>query len=702
MKQWFNNLRIRAKLQVATGIVLLGTAGLGLFSLREIKRVNAQSTLIATSWLPGVERIAALENALIEYRVLQYEHIASTSDAVRATVEQQLAAQRDSIAKAADGYEATIILASDRALFTQYQQDVAAFLEAWPAVQALSRAGQSEQARQQLTGQVNERYAQLSGTLTKLVALNHNESLNELSKSASIYAGAQLKIGVAIVVCVLLGFGVAGMIGNLIGRQVATVLDRAATLQGNCIAGLRKGLEEMARGDHSVAVHATTKRLEMNQLDEIGRIADTVDRIIVETQATVQAYTTTRTVLNAVLTDANQLAQHAQQGRITERADGNQYEGSYRALVNGMNGVLAAVATPVSEAREVLGRVADRDLTARMQGHYEGELEELKHSINLAVDNVAETLTQVTAAAEQVAAAGAQISSASQSLAGGANEQAAGIEEIASSTTEFASMARTTEANTREALTLAEKARTNAADGSARMTRLTDAVQEIRKGSLETAKIVKTIEEIAFQTNLLALNAAVEAARAGDAGRGFAVVAEEVRSLALRSAEASKVTASLIEQSLVNVERGVSINSEAMTSFEVINEQVLKVADVVADIAAAASQQAQGVVQINGAVDQLNATTQQVASNAEESASTAEELSSQAQMLRSLIGSFDLGQSSETLSWQPEVRVSPKANARPTLKTAPRTTARPARATRTAARELIPFGADDEETLSVF
>jgi methyl-accepting chemotaxis protein len=167
-------------------------------------------------------------------------------------------------------------------------------------------------------------------------------------------------------------------------------------------------------------------------------------------------------------------------------------------------------------------------------------------------------------------------------------------------------------------------------------------VQEIRRGSTDTARIVKTIEEIAFQTNLLALNAAVEAARAGDAGRGFAVVADEVRALAVRSAEASRSTAALIEQSLQNVERGVALNAQASSSFAEIASHVGRVSDVVGEISAAVDQQALGVTQINSAVDELNGATQQVAANAEESASTAEELSSQAEALRRIVGQFTL------------------------------------------------------------
>jgi methyl-accepting chemotaxis protein len=174
------------------------------------------------------------------------------------------------------------------------------------------------------------------------------------------------------------------------------------------------------------------------------------------------------------------------------------------------------------------------------------------------------------------------------------------------------------------------------------MQKLSAAIEKIKQSSDATAKIVKTIDEIAFQTNLLALNAAVEAARAGDAGKGFAVVAEEVRNLAMRSAEAAKNTANLIEESVTNAGNGVSLNLQVATDLKNIHEQIRKVSEVMGEIAVASEQQNQAVEQINQAVEQVNTVTQQAAANSEESASAAEEMSGQAQELLSMVSSFRL------------------------------------------------------------
>jgi methyl-accepting chemotaxis protein len=244
----------------------------------------------------------------------------------------------------------------------------------------------------------------------------------------------------------------------------------------------------------------------------------------------------------------------------------------------------------------------------------------------------------LTAASREVASAAGRISGVSQSLAQGSNEQAASIQETSSSLEEMASMTRTNADNAHQADALMGEATRVVDTANTSMTQLTASMQEVSAASQETAKIIKTIDEIAFQTNLLALNAAVEAARAGEAGAGFAVVADEVRALAMRAAEAAKNTASLIEGTVDKVKDGSDLVLKTASAFSQVAGSTGKVKELVAEIAAASSEQAQGVDQINKAVTEMNNVTQQTAANAEESASAAEQLTAQSKQMKGVVG----------------------------------------------------------------
>jgi methyl-accepting chemotaxis protein len=346
--------------------------------------------------------------------------------------------------------------------------------------------------------------------------------------------------------------------------------------------------------------------------------------------------------VNKLVADAVMLSKAAVDGKLATRADATKHEGDFQKIVQGVNDTLDAVITPVNEAASTLDKVANRDLTARMTGDYKGDLANIKNSLNLAVDNLDKALQQVSEATEQVTSASNQISSGSQSLAQGANEQASSLEEVSSSLEEMASMTKQNADNATQAKSLSGEADQNANVGAEAMDRMSNAINKIKESSDQTAKIVKTIDEIAMQTNLLALNAAVEAARAGEAGRGFAVVAEEVRNLAQRSAQAAKNTADMITESVKNADDGVKIADEVSKSFGAIAISSKKVNDLIAEIAAASQEQSQGIDQVNSAVAQMDKVTQQNAANSEESASAAEELSSQAEELKTMIDQFAL------------------------------------------------------------
>jgi methyl-accepting chemotaxis protein len=247
------------------------------------------------------------------------------------------------------------------------------------------------------------------------------------------------------------------------------------------------------------------------------------------------------------------------------------------------------------------------------------------------------TAAHLDDSAAQVAAAANQVSSGSQSLAHGASEQASSLEESSSSLEELSSMTKRNADSAVSAKTFSAEARVAADEGNNHMIEMRGAMDAIKTSSNDIAKIIKTIDEIAFQTNILALNAAVEAARAGAAGAGFAVVADEVRALAQRSATSAKETASKIEVAIQNSDQGVRISEKVANSLGTILEKARKVDDLVAEISTASAEQNQGISQINTAVSQMDKITQSNAANAEETAAAAEELTAQSASLKETV-----------------------------------------------------------------
>jgi methyl-accepting chemotaxis protein len=254
----------------------------------------------------------------------------------------------------------------------------------------------------------------------------------------------------------------------------------------------------------------------------------------------------------------------------------------------------------------------------------------VRRALSKLVDNLTDNTTQVSSAAEQV-------SDSSQSLAEGSSEQAASVEETSASLEELASMTKRNAENSQKANDLAREARGAADKGAGDMTSMNTAMQAIKTSSDDIAKIIKTIDEIAFQTNILALNAAVEAARAGEAGMGFAVVADEVRNLAQRSAQAAKETASKIEGAINNTAQGVQISAKVAEALNAIVVKARQVDELVTEVANASREQTKGITQINVAVGQMDKVTQSNAANAEESAAAAQELNGQAELMKQAV-----------------------------------------------------------------
>jgi hypothetical protein len=246
-------------------------------------------------------------------------------------------------------------------------------------------------------------------------------------------------------------------------------------------------------------------------------------------------------------------------------------------------------------------------------------------------------IASLTETANKVAHASGQVSSSSRELAEGSSEQASSLEETSSSLEEMSSMTRQNADHAQQADHLSKEGTDNLGNANQSMKGLIKSMEDISTTSSDVAKIVKTIDEIAFQTNLLALNAAVEAARAGEAGAGFAVVADEVRNLALRSAEASRNTQELVTEIIQKINTGSELVQETDDKYREVALSVQKIKELLGEIAAASNEQASGIEQVNKAVAEMDKVTQKNAANAEESASASEDLNLQSEGMKKIV-----------------------------------------------------------------